>query len=169
MDAHRVRDLTPAVLPPVSRKPAPWSSEPLTVLASAWRSTHQPVFSKGRGTAPPPIAALHVWDSGSRLQIRLQADVTIITGADTAEAWSAVPDRSRLAYSSDHRPGQPIPSALAYEQTPDPQVFAVLHLNVRVMGPLRHSSAPACRRSGAAAAPPRCASTAVLPGGARCA
>lgn len=80
-----------------------------------------------------PVAALHVWDSGSSLQIRLQADVTIITGAETANAWSAVPERSRLAYSSDHRPGKPIPSALAYEQTPDSQAFAILRLDVCVM------------------------------------
>lgn len=80
-----------------------------------------------------PVAALHIWDSGSSLQIRLLANVTIITGANAAAAWSAVPDRSRRAYSSDHRPGKPIASALDYEQTPDPQAFAVLRMELRQM------------------------------------
>ncbi len=80
-----------------------------------------------------PVAALHVWDSGSSLQIRLLADVIITSGADAVAAWSAVPDRSRRAYSSDHRPGKPIASALAYEQTPDLQAFAILSLELRQM------------------------------------
>jgi pyridoxamine 5'-phosphate oxidase len=80
-----------------------------------------------------PVAALHVWDNGSSLQIRLLADVTITSGADAAAAWSAVPDRSRRAYSSDHRPGKSIASSLAYEQTPDPQAFAILSLELRQM------------------------------------
>ena len=31
-----------------------------------------------------PVAALHVWDNGSRLQIRLEADVAIATGPEVA-------------------------------------------------------------------------------------
>lgn len=80
-----------------------------------------------------PVAALHVWDIGSSLQIRLLADVTIITGVDAAAAWSALPERSLRAYCSDHPPGKPIDSALAYEQTPDPQAFAILRLEVQQM------------------------------------
>ena len=80
-----------------------------------------------------PVAALHVWDSGSSLQMRLLADVTITSGADAAAAWSAVPERSRRAYSSDHRPGRPIASALDYEHKPDLQAFAILSLELRQM------------------------------------
>lgn len=109
------------------------------VLRAADRSRqhleiHTNLFSaKVEELRQTPVAALHVWDSGSSLQIRLLADVTIITGADAAAAWSAVPDRSRRAYSSDHRPGKPIASALDYEQTPDPQAFAVLRMELRQM------------------------------------
>lgn len=105
---------------------------------SHWRlEIHTNLFSaKVEELQHTPIAALHVWGSASSVQIRLQADVTIITGAETADAWAAVSDRSRAAYSSDHRPGHPIPSALAYEQTSNPQAFAVLHLDLRVMDPL---------------------------------
>jgi pyridoxamine 5'-phosphate oxidase len=80
-----------------------------------------------------PVAALHVWDNGSRLQIRVEADVEIAYGADVAATWARVPAQSRTAYSSSHRPGHPIPDALAYDNQPDPAVFAVLHLNVRAL------------------------------------
>lgn len=80
-----------------------------------------------------PVAALHVWDDGSRLQIRVEAEVEIASGASVAQTWARVPDRSRTAYSSSHTPGQPIPSALAYNNDPDHAVFAVLHLNIQAL------------------------------------
>jgi hypothetical protein len=61
------------------------------------------------------VAALHIRDSGSRLQIRLQADVDVVHGDQVASIWSAVPERSRTAYSRDPTPGQPIAAALAHE------------------------------------------------------
>lgn len=80
-----------------------------------------------------PVAALHVWDSGSRLQIRLQADVVIAQGEEVEGTWAKVPPHSRAAYSRSELPGQPLPSALAYQPQPDLSAFAVLHLRVRVM------------------------------------
>lgn len=80
-----------------------------------------------------PVAALHVWDSGSHLQIRLQADVMISQGTEVAKTWDGVPERSRAAYSRSSVPGQAIPTALAYASDPDPSAFAVLHLNIRSM------------------------------------
>jgi pyridoxamine 5'-phosphate oxidase len=80
-----------------------------------------------------PVAALHVWDHGSRLQIRLEADVAIATGPEVAAAWARVPEHSRSAYSSSQRPGHPIPGALDYDQQADPAVFAVLSLTIRSM------------------------------------
>ena len=80
-----------------------------------------------------PIAALHVWDSRSRLQIRLQADVVITHGAQIASIWSAMPELSRMAYSRDAVPGQTIGAALAYRSTPDPAAYAVLHLDLHTM------------------------------------
>lgn len=80
-----------------------------------------------------PVAALHVWDNDSRLQIRVEAEVEIASGAAVADTWAKVPDRSRTAYSSSHTPGQPIPSALDYDNDPDQSVFAVLHLNIRAL------------------------------------
>jgi hypothetical protein len=80
-----------------------------------------------------PVAALHVWDSGSRLQIRVQADAVIALGDDVAETWSRLPERSRTAYSRSSVPGSLIPEATAYEPTPDAAAFAVVHLDIRLM------------------------------------
>ena len=99
-----------------------------------------------------PVAALHVWDDGSRLQIRVEAEVEIASGTAVADTWARVPDRSRTAYSSSHTPGHPIPSALAYDNAPDLAVFAVLHLNIRTLDLLHlgadHRRARFTRESG---------------------
>ena len=99
-----------------------------------------------------PVAALHVWDDGSRLQIRVEAEVEIASGAAVAEIWTRVPAWSRTAYASSHKPGPPIPSALAYDHSPDQSVFAVLHLNIRALDLLHlganHRRAQFTRESG---------------------
>ncbi len=79
-----------------------------------------------------PVAALHVWDSGQKLQIRLQTDVDVITGQQAAVAWSKVPEGSRTAYSVQ-APGTPITHALAYDRLPDPEAFTILSLRIRSM------------------------------------
>lgn len=115
--------------------------------ATQWLEVHTNLLSsKVEELRTTPAAAVHIWDRGSSLQIRLRVDATIITGAQTADAWSAVPERSRSAYGSDHRPGQPIASALAYAQAPDPDAFAVLHLAIRSMD-LLHLGIPHHRRA----------------------
>jgi pyridoxamine 5'-phosphate oxidase len=67
------------------------------------------------------------------LQIRLQADVEILQGAQVASTWSAVPELSRAAYSRSPLPGQAIAKALDYAPQPDVAVFAVLRLNIQTM------------------------------------
>lgn len=79
-----------------------------------------------------PVAALHVWDASSRLQIRLHADAEVTGGDEVAQTWLAVPDASRTAYGVS-TPGIDIPSDMAYDPTPDPTAFAVVRLSVRVM------------------------------------
>ena len=80
-----------------------------------------------------PVAALHVCDSGSRLQIRMQADAVIAHGDDVAETWSRVPEQSRSAYSRSCVPGSPIPDVMAHEPIPDAAAFAVVRLDIRLM------------------------------------
>jgi pyridoxine/pyridoxamine 5'-phosphate oxidase len=78
-----------------------------------------------------PFAALHVWDAAAHLQMRLEATVTILTGADVAATWAEVPNASRQSYGSLPAPGQPIAQALDYAKQSDPASFAVLRLTVK--------------------------------------
>lgn len=73
-----------------------------------------------------PMAALHLWDADLALQIRVQTDVTILSGDAVMDRWRAVPDHSKLSYGITPAPGQPIPDSTSYTKSPDPQVFAVL-------------------------------------------
>lgn len=77
-----------------------------------------------------PHAALHVWDQSAHLQVRLDADVAILSGAEVAGTWARVPEASRTSYGSVPDPGQPIESALADTKNGDPDAFAVLCLHV---------------------------------------
>lgn len=79
-----------------------------------------------------PVAAVHVWDIGQKLQIRLQASVEIVTGPQARAAWARVPEGSRSAYGV-HRPGTPITDSLAYDRQPDPEAFVVLTLRLQSM------------------------------------
>jgi pyridoxine/pyridoxamine 5'-phosphate oxidase len=80
-----------------------------------------------------PFGSLHVWDTTAHLQVRLEANVTILRGEEVAEIWARVPELSRSSYGSTPAPGQPIPEALAYKKAPDPASFAVLQLSVHTI------------------------------------
>lgn len=80
-----------------------------------------------------PLAALHVWDKGAHLQMRLSARATILTGEAVADLWARLPEPARLPYGGTPPPGHALPDALAYDKTPDPAVFAVLQLDVDAM------------------------------------
>lgn len=77
-----------------------------------------------------PQAALQVWDSAGHLQLRLEAEVSILTGPDVESIWARVPEGSRVSYGSQPAPGEPISDALDYVKSPDPACFAVLRLRV---------------------------------------
>lgn len=85
--------------------------------------------SKITGLRASPLTAIHVWDSGQKLQIRLEAKAEIVTGPQAAAAWAKVPEGSRTAYSAQ-APGSPIADALAYDRSPDPEAFAMVHLHL---------------------------------------
>ncbi len=80
-----------------------------------------------------PRATLHVWDASAHLQTRIEATVTILTGADVADIWARVPDASRSGYGALHAPGLPIADPLAHDRTPDPASFAVLRCAVQAV------------------------------------
>jgi hypothetical protein len=83
-----------------------------------------------------PFAALHVWDSSAHLQLRLEAQVTILTGRDVASIWDGVPAASRLSYGITPPPGQPIARALDYRKVSDAGSFVVLRLEVSAVDAL---------------------------------
>lgn len=80
-----------------------------------------------------PFAALHVWDQKARLQIRLDGEVAILTGAEVADIWARMPEASRMSYGGNPAPGQPIDEALAYRKHPNAEVFAVVRLSLQNM------------------------------------
>ena len=80
--------------------------------------------------AANPQAALHIWEAGVHLQIRLRGVVEVVQGSTTAALWSRVPDGSRASYGVTPAPGTPIATADAYQRTSDPARFAVLVLTI---------------------------------------
>lgn len=80
-----------------------------------------------------PAAALHVWDASAHLQIRIAAQVSILTGDAVSAIWDKVPTPSRSSYGSMPAPGQPVADALAYRKGPDPAAFAVIQLDLQAM------------------------------------
>ena len=92
--------------------------------------------AKVRDLRVTPFAALHVWDTSAHLQLRLEADVTILTGKDVATIWAGVPAASRLSYGSTPAPGQPIARALDYTKAAEQASFVILRLRVATVDAL---------------------------------
>ncbi|MBP5981750.1 MAG: pyridoxamine 5'-phosphate oxidase family protein [Halomonas sp.] len=80
-----------------------------------------------------PVAALHVWDTHEKLQTRIEASATILTGEAVREQWQRLPEHARSAYSSGPAPGEPIADSLAYTKTPDETAFAVLLFEIQAI------------------------------------
>lgn len=102
------------------------------VLRGVARATAElHVFTDARSSkvaelAAHPVAALMVWDPATRLQIRVQASVTLDQGAALQSIWDRLPPSARQDYGKRPAPGQPIPDALAYTTEPDPAAFTRL-------------------------------------------
>jgi pyridoxamine 5'-phosphate oxidase len=136
--AHGVADARAAARHPVfaTTSPSGWPEARTVVLRSAGRSAarvtvHTDLYSgKISSLRAAPRAALHVWDEGVRLQIRLQASVEILSGDAVAQDWARVPDHARQSYGVTPPPGSPIAAALAYQKAPDPATFAVLRCQI---------------------------------------
>ena len=125
--SHPARLATFATVSPVG-----WPEARTVVLRAADReaglvTVHTDLFSdKIKGLRRLPRAALHIWDAGQDLQIRLQSEVVIRSGVDTRPLWEQTPDHAQQSYGVTPPPGTPIDSALAYAKNPAPDSFAVL-------------------------------------------
>ncbi|MBI1418848.1 MAG: pyridoxamine 5'-phosphate oxidase [Limimaricola sp.] len=77
-----------------------------------------------------PRAEIVIWDPAVALQMRLRAEVAVLTGSAAAPAWADVPDVARGNYGSLPAPGTPIPTPLAYEKAGEAGRFAVLRAQI---------------------------------------
>lgn len=113
-----------------------WPEARTVVLRTADReaglvTVHTDLYSdKIKSLQASPRAALHIWDAKQDLQIRLQAEVVIDTGAATRVLWDKIPDHAQQSYGVTPPPGTPIKAALDYVKDPDPDTFAVLQCTV---------------------------------------
>jgi pyridoxine/pyridoxamine 5'-phosphate oxidase len=116
-----------------------WPQARTVVLRKAYRSSarleiHTNLYStKVSELRAMPVAALHVWDAGCRLQTHLSADVIVCSGNEVRETWAALPDHSRSTFSSRSIPGSSISESLAYEAEPDPNAFAIVYLDIQTI------------------------------------
>ncbi|RYH04059.1 pyridoxamine 5'-phosphate oxidase [Salipiger sp. IMCC34102] len=80
-----------------------------------------------------PRAALHVWEDKQRLQIRLQAQVEILSGDTVADRWEKIGAGGRQSYGKRPDPGTQLDSALDYEITASFDAFAVLSCRIEAI------------------------------------
>ncbi|MBL4918744.1 pyridoxamine 5'-phosphate oxidase family protein [Szabonella alba] len=110
--------------------PDGWPEARMVVLRGADRAAGRLEIHTDTATAKvtalqaDPRAELVFWDAGADLQIRAALRVSILPQA--AGRWAQIPESSRMAYGTRPAPGSPIPSAFAYDKTPDPARFAAL-------------------------------------------
>jgi len=77
-----------------------------------------------------PRASLHIWLPRADLQIRILAQVDILTGPANDEDWARVPVGSRVSYGTQPIPGTPISSVYDYEKPALRERFAVLRCHL---------------------------------------
>lgn len=58
--------------------------------------------------AREPRCALHLYDSGAKLQLRLSGRAEVLDGAGADSAWAASRDTSRMCYAIEPGPGTPV-------------------------------------------------------------
>jgi hypothetical protein len=77
--------------------------------------------------AATPLVALHAWDAGRRLQIRLRGRATRHAGDAVARAaWESLTPLGRQVYRVRQQPGAslPVPDAVQFEELPQATGFA---------------------------------------------
>ncbi|MEM9438016.1 MAG: pyridoxamine 5'-phosphate oxidase family protein [Pseudomonadota bacterium] len=76
-----------------------------------------------------PRAALHIWDKGSQIQLRLAVTVTMTKGDDAT--WARMPEGAREVYGVEPAPGTHIEGPEAFDRTPNRDKFLELTLTIR--------------------------------------
>ncbi|MEO1796104.1 MAG: pyridoxamine 5'-phosphate oxidase family protein [Pseudomonadota bacterium] len=84
--------------------------------------------AKVRELSSEPRAALHIWDKGSQLQLRLSVRVEMSKGEP--EIWARMPEGAREVYGVEPAPGTPIDGPEAFDRTPNAEKFLRLTLHI---------------------------------------
>jgi hypothetical protein len=106
------------------------------VLRSADRSTDtleaftDTATSKLEEIRSAPRVTLHIWQPRVRLQIRLRAAATIVTGSAVAEVWTTLSTASRRDYGRQPAPGTPIDTPEDHRTSGEAGRFAVLRFTL---------------------------------------
>jgi pyridoxamine 5'-phosphate oxidase len=80
-----------------------------------------------------PRAAIHVWNTETRLQVRMEAYATLIQGDEARKVWDSLPLASQLTCGKTPPTGSAIKNSLAYEIQVDPDKFMVVRLAIDLM------------------------------------
>lgn len=132
--ARRNRFASRPVLATLS--PDGWPEARTLLLRSADRSAGLLRFftdaetHKMASLAAHPRAAVHVWDPEAEVQLRITAEVQVLTGGVTQAEWDALPQAGLVNYGKVPVPGTPIDAPLAYTETRDRAAFAVIEARV---------------------------------------
>lgn len=77
-----------------------------------------------------PYAAIHIWNTASRLQVRMDATAKLIQGKEAREVWESLPLASQLTCGKTPPTGTVIKDSLAYEIEVNPDKFTIVRLAI---------------------------------------
>ena len=99
--------------------------------------------------AAQPAVAMHVWDAGANIQLRLWGDARRLPEPEAGAAWARLHPGSRASYRAALVPGTPVPDPAALpvlDEAAAQANFAVLAVTLRSMEWL-HLAADGHRRA----------------------
>ena len=101
--------------------------------AERWLEFHTDARSpKMAALLADPAVALHVWDPGRRVQVRLRGMATMLGAAEAAAIWQGLPAVTRDIYAVALAPGTPVASPGMAAHRPDEAAALAIFRVVRV-------------------------------------
>lgn len=82
--------------------------------------------AKIRELQADPRVAIHVWDDGAQVQVRLDGTASVLTGTDARPDWDRLHSGSRATYAVRPRPAAPLadPAAADADRLDEAEAFA---------------------------------------------
>lgn len=75
-----------------------------------------------------PRTAIHIWNTATRLQVRMEAHAMLIQGDEARQVWESLPLASQLTCGKTPPTGSVIKDSLAYQIDADPDKFLIARL-----------------------------------------